>query len=158
MFFTTVKTESRIKGAVDEYGDSFTRDVTVDELKEVRRFSATLRLFEKLSGHQVVNSMPTKSEHSFSSEGLKEELEEHGKNLGQLPGWMFEGLLLYIDRQLANDTALTDKNLDFRTKQVCDTARFAGAHLTNDLKDGITHVLFGQDRSTIRALRQRVSK
>ena len=38
MFFTTTESESRIKGAIDEYGDSFSRDVTVDELKEVRRF------------------------------------------------------------------------------------------------------------------------
>ena len=102
--------------------------------------------------------MPTKFEHSFSAEDLKEELEEHGNDLGRLPGWIFAGLLLYTDRQLASDTALMDKNLVFRTKQACDTARFAGAHLTNDLKEGITHVLVGHDRSTIKALRQRVSE
>ena len=39
MFFTTTESESRIKGAIDQYGDSFARDVTVNELQEVRRFS-----------------------------------------------------------------------------------------------------------------------
>ena len=36
MFFTTTESECRIKGAIDQYGDSFARDVTVNELKEVR--------------------------------------------------------------------------------------------------------------------------
>ena len=35
MFFTTAESEPRFEGAVDEYGDSFARDVTLDELKEV---------------------------------------------------------------------------------------------------------------------------
>ena len=37
MFFATAESESRIEGAIDQYGDSFARDVTVNELKEVRR-------------------------------------------------------------------------------------------------------------------------
>ena len=36
MFFATAEVEPRIEGAVDEYGDSFARDVDIDELKEVR--------------------------------------------------------------------------------------------------------------------------
>lgn len=101
--------------------------------------------------------MPANFEHSFSAKDFKKELEEHGNDLGALPGWMFEGLLVYTDRQLANDASLTDEDLDFRTKQACDTARFAGARLTNDLKEGITHVLVREDRSSTRVLRQRIS-
>ena len=102
--------------------------------------------------------MPAKIEHSFSAKDFKKELEEHENDLGAFPGWMFEGLLLYTDRQLASDASLTDKDLEFRTKQACDTARFAGARLTNDLKEGITHVLVGEDRSSTRVLRQRISE
>ena len=40
MFFTTAESESRTEGAVDEHGDSFARDITVEELKEVRELSA----------------------------------------------------------------------------------------------------------------------
>ena len=48
MFFATAEVEPQIERAVDEYGDSFARDVDVDELKEVRYFSVTLRLVENL--------------------------------------------------------------------------------------------------------------
>lgn len=102
--------------------------------------------------------MPAKFEHSFSAKELKSQLEEHGTDLGELPGWMFEGLLLYTDQQLAKDASLTDKGPDFRMKQACDTARFAGARLTNDLEEDITHVLVGADRRTTRALRLRTSE
>ena len=44
MFFTTAESESRIEGAVDEYGDSFARDITVEELKEVRGLSALFKI------------------------------------------------------------------------------------------------------------------
>lgn len=101
--------------------------------------------------------MPAKFEHSFSTNDFKNELEEHGNDLGELPGWMFEGLLLYTDRQLASDASMTDKDPNLRMKQACDTARFARARLTNDLQEGVTHVLVGQDRSTTRALRQKTS-
>lgn len=40
MFFTTAESESCVEDAVDEHGDSFARDITVVELKEVRQFSA----------------------------------------------------------------------------------------------------------------------
>lgn len=102
--------------------------------------------------------MPAKFEHSFSANEFKTELEDHGNGLRELSGWMFEGLILYTDRKLASDASLTDKVLDFRMKQACDTARFAGARLTNDLKEGITHVLIGEDRSTTKVLRQRISE
>lgn len=49
MFFATAEVEPQIERAVDEYGDSFARDVDVDELKEVRNFSATLRLVKNLA-------------------------------------------------------------------------------------------------------------
>ena len=48
MFFATAEVEPQIERAVDEYGDSFARDVDVDELKEVRYFSVTLRLVGNL--------------------------------------------------------------------------------------------------------------
>ena len=99
--------------------------------------------------------MSANFERGFSVKYFIHELEERGSDLGELLGCMFEGSLLYTDRQLAS---LTDKDPGFRTKQACDTARFAGAGFTNDLKEGITHVLVGEDSSTTRALRQKISK
>ena len=108
--------------------------------------------------HQIFSSMPTKYEHSFSTKEFKDELEEHGHNPEDLPGWMFEGLLLYNGLHPADDASLTDKGLEIRTKQAYDIARFAGARLTNDLKEGVTHIVVGQDRSVTKILRQATSK
>ena len=102
--------------------------------------------------------MPAKYEHSFCAQDFKGELEEHGNDLGELPGWMFEGLLLYTDRQLVDPASVTDEDPNLRMKQACNTASFAGARLTNDLQEGVTHVLMGQDRSNTRTLRQRTSE
>lgn len=102
--------------------------------------------------------MPARIEQVFCDKDFKAELEEHGNELGELPGCMFEGLILYTDRQLGNDLSLTVKDSNFRMKQACDTARFAGARLTNDLKEGITHVLAGEDKSATRVTRQKTSE
>ena len=53
MFFTIAKPESRIEAAVDEYGDSFARDVTVDELKEVHNSSATFKIVKNSRGFRL---------------------------------------------------------------------------------------------------------
>lgn len=44
MFFTTAESETRVEDATDEYGDSFARDITVEELKEVRRFLGLVKI------------------------------------------------------------------------------------------------------------------
>lgn len=140
MFFTKSDSEAWIESAVDEYGDSFARDASVDELKA------------------IFDSMPTKYEHTFNASNFRDELAAHKHELVQLPGWIFEGLLVYVDRQdRKGETLPTHKTPDFRMKQACNTARFAGARVTDELKDGVTHVVVGQDRSRIRALREKVS-
>ena len=156
MFFTIAESEARVGGAVDEYGDSFARDIAVDELEEERGSQLHLKSFGT-NFYQIINSMPAKYEHIFSAEHFKCELEEHGNIHMELPGWMFEGLLLYTDRRLASDASPINNISDCRTKQACNTARFAGARLTNDLKEGITHILIGEDRSTERDLRRKIS-
>lgn len=49
MFSTTAESESRIEGAVDEYGDSFARDITVEELKEVWGFLGPFQISRRLN-------------------------------------------------------------------------------------------------------------
>ncbi|KAL2053023.1 hypothetical protein ABVK25_006660 [Lepraria finkii] len=157
MFFTAEDSESHIERAVDEYGDSFARDVTVDELREARR-SVTSTFPGITDIFQIFDSMPTKYEHRFSASDFRIELDDHDHELGQLSGWIFEGLLIYADHQLGGDAAhSTQKDPGFRTSQAFNTARFAGASMVSDLKEGVTHVLVGGDRSRIRALRQDVS-
>lgn len=141
MFFTIADSESRIEGAIDEYGDSFTRDIMVEELKD------------------IFDSMSVKFEHSFTASQFRSELEQHDHDLGVLPAWTFEGLLIYPDLQQSEEAKLSTQNKpDFRMQQACNTARFAGARITNSLGEGVTHILVGEDRSRLRALRQQISR
>ena len=150
--------ESHIESAVDEYGDSFARDITVDELREARRSVTSTFPPNITDSFQIFDSMPTKYEHRFNASDFRSELDDHDHELGQLPGWIFEGLLIYADHQLGGDAAhSTQKDPGFRMNQAFNTARFAGASTVSDLKEGVTHVLVGGDRSRIRALRQDVS-
>lgn len=36
MFFTTEDSKQKLEDGIDEYGDSFARDVSINELQEVR--------------------------------------------------------------------------------------------------------------------------
>ena len=143
MFFTTPDSEPRVEAAIDEYNDSFARDVTIDELK------------------QIFDSMPTTSKHNFNATEFRSDLSTHDHELGgDLPGWIFEGLLIYIDDQaISQKTPLLQKQPAFRLKQACNTARFAGARITHDLNEGVTHiVVVRDDRNRTRALREEIAR
>lgn len=109
--------------------------------------------------------MPKKFEHAFTAAEFRTELEGHNHDLGLLPGWMFEGLLLYIvgseHDTLEGTSSSEQKPLEgaaFRMKQACNTAKFAGARITTSLADeGITHIVVGTDKAP-RALREKISR
>ena len=72
---------------------------------------------------------------------------------------MFEGRLIYVDNSDTDDqTRLDQRDTILRVKQACNIARFAGAQLTNELKDGVTHVLVGNNQDHSRNLRHTVSR
>ncbi len=111
--------------------------------------------------------MPTKFEHKFSPANFRAELAEHDHNLGDLHGWMFEGLLLYVDYQNSSKSngatsMVHPQGLDesgLRMKQAVNSAMFAGAEFTTDLADEkITHILVNSDKSRVRILREKLSK
>ena len=45
MFFIKDESKLVIESSIDEYGDSFARDVTIDELREVRSTTMTYVLY-----------------------------------------------------------------------------------------------------------------
>ena len=142
-FFFCVKEETQdmAESNVDEYGDSYARDCTVDELKAT--FAA----------------MPNKFDHDLDLLGFRDELEEHNLALGELPGWVFNGVLLYVDQHMSNGSTPSHANgMDLRMRQACNTAGFAGANISDKLVEGVTHVLIGDDQSRVRNLRDRVSQ
>jgi len=148
MFVTLEDAAEDIEANVDKYGDSYARDVTVDELRT------------------IFDNMPEKFENEFSPAEFKEELEEHGYPLGDLPGWIFEGLLVYADRSssaLSNGAGKgsehsKDTVSSLRLSMALNTARFASAEITEDAEnEGITHVLVGGDRESTKRVREHFS-
>ncbi|KAL6721565.1 DNA ligase (ATP) [Lecanora helva] len=146
ILFTKSDSEGRIEDAVDEYKDSYARDVTIDELKE------------------IFTAMPAKYQHSFDAAAFRKKLIEHEHGLGESPGWMFSGLLVYANTEVSNitdnQTHFFSKNPAFRLNQACHTVRFAGGTITNDLKKGVTHVLVDKnsERGRIKSLREKIAQ
>lgn len=108
--------------------------------------------------------MPQKLDNDFDAATFETELEEHDQSLGELPGWIFKGLVLHIyqhrsDRiNVPSSTGQEGLDPTLRMNQACNTARFAGANFTDDLTDkGITHVLVETHRAP-RALREVISR
>lgn len=110
--------------------------------------------------------MQGKFEHEFDAMQFEAELEGHGNDLGELPGWLFKGLRLYVYRYgLEQSTGESSTGqLEFETAtslriiQACNKARFAGAQITDQLTDeGITHVLV-ENNKALRALREALSQ
>ena len=165
MLFTTEDSQKAVKEEIDEYGDSYARDTTIEELREV-----CTNLFGKLrqpiNVPQILDRMPEKFEHPFSSNDFRNDLEQHSIDLGALPGWMFEKCVLYFDqletakRKRESDHGPQDlaRVLDLRARQACITGRFGGAKIVHDLDHEVaTHVLVGDDRGRIQELQERLS-
>ncbi|MCJ1269275.1 DNA ligase (ATP) [Lobaria immixta] len=146
MFFTTEDSKQTLEDGIDEYGDSFARDVSTNELQE------------------IFDSMPKKFEHAFTATEFRTELDGRNHDLGLLPGWIFEGLLLYVvdsEHDILKGTSSSEQeplnDHAFRMKQACNTAKFAGARFTNNLADdSITHILVRSDK-TSRGVREKIS-
>ena len=79
LFYTSTADEGKFDDNVDEYGDSYAKDVTVEEL---------LDLFKK---------MPAKTEEDFDTPELLCQLNDHGHELDSLRGWMFRGVEAYCE-------------------------------------------------------------
>jgi DNA ligase-4 len=87
LFHTRSSDQGKFDDNVDEYGDSYARDVTSEEL---------LELFKR---------MPSKIEDDFQPAAGKvlEQLFEHNQELDALPGWMFHGLTAYVHESVHAD-------------------------------------------------------
>ena len=141
MFFTTPASRDLIDANIDQYGDSLARNTNADELR------------------RNLESIPSKLESNFSVEALRTQLDEKHQNLGELPGWMFWRMLLYVDLLAEHSPSpRQDQGKLLRMKLASNVARFAGARTTNDLNDqDITHIVVGYDRVRWRELRREVS-
>ena len=115
----TENSEARAKHNTDEYGDSFARDVSVAELREI---------FDKMDTHTSCGSEP------FEKNQFLGQLEEHGHDLGRLKSTMFQRCHVHF---AAVGTAAATTLSKLR-----NWVRFGGGIVDDDLSsETTTHVV-----------------
>ncbi|KAL4904866.1 DNA ligase 4 [Aspergillus multicolor] len=148
MFFTTKDKEEVVAGSLDQFNDSYARNITVEELQT------------------LLDQMANEKDNSPCSPEAIERVTEHIREMGDsgwtMPcGWLFKGLTLYFAEN-KNDVALEspESKQDHRIHLARNTARFASANIANSLKDKtITHIVVGPDTTSdeISKLRKTIS-
>lgn len=122
LFHATEALEQAAEANVDQFGDSYARDVTVDELRE------------------IMASMPKIEDgEPFHKSSFLEELEERGKGVHDVRSLTFQRCVVYLRPVEATD----QKTLGRLKNYVC----YAGGSYTDDMDDAsVSHiVLVGED-------------
>jgi DNA ligase-4 len=144
MFHTAEADLDMIEQNADEFGDSYCRDITVDQLK------------------RILTNMPMRSEIKLSNAELMGQFEEHGIEFGETRGSLFRSIVVYIDQGrdveiVKGDTELKRDPVDVQF--IKQNLAFGGAKMVNDLADKtITHIIIGEDRSKLSEIRQKIAK
>ena len=99
LFFTTSADLGKFDDNVDEYGDSYTKDITAEEL------------------HAFFDEMPSKFDDEYVSKDLLEQLNDHGHDLDAMPGFMFNGVRALCEDVPAEATRL----IAFAGGEIVDT-------------------------------------
>ncbi len=146
LFFGVSGKQEEFQENVDEYGDSYARDTSLEELK---------MLMDKMG--RVESLIPA---------SLALRLKRSGD--AETPGWMFTGLLVYFDPvnggspQLNGDKQDTAEGPDYeylqkRQDTVCTTVRFGGALTSDNLaNEQLTHVVV-HEKSNLKHIRKVLS-
>ena len=113
LFQATEELKDVAERNVDPHGDSYARDVDVDELRD------------------IMAAMP-KLEDAFDEEHFLQELEEHGKAIGQLRPFMFRRCVVFFWGDGADKLARY--------------VRYGGGSVIEEMEQGVTHVvILGDD-------------
>ncbi|KAG8530315.1 uncharacterized protein KY384_004817 [Bacidia gigantensis] len=140
MLFTMAESEEMISANVDEYGDSFAKDVSVEELKS------------------LMDGLPSKQERPTEVKDLRAELRKTIPGLECFSGWLFEGLKIHPAPALIGASQKSPVIADIELSKACHVARFAGADMSDSLMPGITHVLIGHDKTRLKEIRSTISQ
>ncbi|KAI6819981.1 DNA ligase [Hortaea werneckii] len=127
LFFTVSSDYGKFDDNVDEFGDSYTRDVEPEEL---------LQLFRE---------MPVRVKKEHDADEVREQLEPHDLGLDSLPGCMFQGVVAYC----AND-------VDENTKRLLGFAGATVFEDLLEERQ-LTHVIVQQDSGAVRDIRVTVA-
>ena len=153
MLFTAEGDKEVVEGNVDEFGDSYARDVGVEEL---------MGIFEKME-------VPVRGKGT----DMLHRLEERDVDLGESRGLMFRHVVAYLDLAPAKtpkdgdidmtdgddappDPSALDQPLDmlFAKQKVV----FGSGRVADSLADeAVTHIIVGADRSRLAELRKSIA-
>ncbi|KAL4802274.1 ATP dependent DNA ligase domain-containing protein [Aspergillus unguis] len=152
MFFTTKDKEETISANIDHFNDSYTRNTTIEELRD---------LLEQM-GKTQKGTLPCSPE---AVEKLTRHIQEKVHSGWTLPsGWVFKGLTLYFyegEDSRNPETPVWQKSQSQRLHLSKNTAGFAGADIATSLEDSsVTHVIVSPETqaSEVSKLRETLSK
>lgn len=143
MLFTVPEEQEAIEHNVDEFGDSYARDLDELELKDISEQMPKDELREP-----------------FNVKEFLDQLERHGHDLGfrDMKGFMFKGLCVYTDgrRKYMELGDLDEEGL--RRLFVEDRVIFGNGSVADDFEDrNITHIIVGGDCLALKEIKQRIS-
>lgn len=142
LYYLAPNQHERYEDHVDEYGDSYARDASPDELKD---------LMEKMG--RIEGGPPHRSN------VIVEKVQSLGE---ELPGWIFSNTRIYFDQQTEADTEATRNGANDLYASSLNTAAttvaFAGGVIVFELNDQtITHIVVG-GKADVKYLRQEISR
>ncbi|KAF1986447.1 DNA ligase 4 [Aulographum hederae CBS 113979] len=152
MFYTIDEEEDIVAANVDEYGDSYARDVDPAQLKA---------LFADMR----------KTESIFARGALMEQFIEAGMGFEELPGSMFRNCVVCFEGgvEVKQEDSHSDsdhdhttlKSQDLEMKMASLVIDFAAGRATEDIGDpGVTHVVLRKDYEPheLKKVRERISR
>lgn len=143
MFYTVQEDIENIRRNIDEFGDSYARDVDVTELRAI----CAAMPKDEMGGH-------------FDAEEFLGQMNEHGRDLGleNMKGFMFKGLCMYVN---GNERGVDLADLDeqgLRRLSMEDKLKFGLGSVVWDLEDrSITHIIVEGGIETVRDIREVIS-
>jgi len=127
-----------VEGSVDEYGDSYARDVSVEDLK------------------RIMDDMIHTKNYAFTANNFLSELEEHGKGLGETPGSVFRRCIVrFITDDISKNPG---RKVDLQIAK--NRFLFAGGRVVdeNEDQDATHYVITSEDPEVVKSLREKLSR
>jgi DNA ligase 4 len=128
----------QVEDNVDEYGDSYTRDISVEDLKK------------------IMDDMIHPKNSAFNSNEFLSELEEHANGLGELPASMFRRCVVRFVSEEESEHSGPNVDLLIAKTQFL----FAGGRvIEGDEDQEVTHnVVVDENPEAVKSLREKMSR
>ncbi|KAI1373020.1 ATP-dependent DNA ligase [Hypoxylon crocopeplum] len=126
LFHATESTKRHAEENVDEFGDSYARDLDIKELG---------RLLKSMPKKEILIGEP------FNKEEFLDQLVGHGHDIGNLRSYIFRGAKIHF--------SVTDNVSSISCLKLKNWVRYGGGSLVDNLDDeSITHVVIMSDTET----------